>query len=99
MILAEKKEDVVEGEKSKLNSGQRDRMREIRMKLNAAKKLNSIAVLEEERSAIDPNFEKNKKREMVKEKIDKKQEELLKKGFEKNQGYMEQSAKHQGHLK
>lgn len=63
------KEDVITSEKSKLNEKQRDRLREIRLKLNAAKKQNSLAVLEEEKRAVDPHFEKNKKKEIVKEKI------------------------------
>ncbi|KAL4438066.1 hypothetical protein ABPG74_016845 [Tetrahymena malaccensis] len=86
------KEDVIVSDKSKLNEKQKDRLREIRLKLNEAKKLNSLAVLEEEKRAVDPYYEKNKKKEIIKEKAQKKQDELIKKGFEKNQQYMEQSA-------
>ncbi len=71
------KEDIVTSEKSKLNENQRDRLREIRLKLNAAKKQNSLAVLEEEKRAVDPYFEKNKKKEIIKEKIQKKHDELI----------------------
>jgi hypothetical protein len=36
--------------------------------MNEAKKLNSLAVLEEEKKAVDPYYEKNKKKEIVKQK-------------------------------
>jgi len=36
--------------------------------MNEARKLNSLAVLEEEKKAVDPYYEKNKKKEIVKQK-------------------------------
>ena len=63
--------------------------------MNEAKKLNSLAVLEEEKKAVDPYYEKNKKKEITKQKQERKKQELVQKGFETNQAYMQSSAKQQ----
>ncbi len=39
---------------------------ELRQKINEAKKLNAGAVLEEEKMATDPNYERNKRKEEAK---------------------------------
>jgi len=46
---------------NKLNEKFASRIQDIRLKINEARRLNSKAVLEEERKAIDPNYNKNKK--------------------------------------
>ena len=59
---------VIEGDSilpvsKNLNERQRDKLMELRQKINEAKKLNAGAVLEEEKMATDPNYEKNKRKE------------------------------------
>lgn len=77
---------------NKLNEKFANKINDIRLKLNEARRLNSKAVLEEERKAIDPNYNKNKKIQKIKEKKQIREQELEFKGLGSDQLYMNQTA-------
>ena len=76
----------------KLNSNQRNKLLEIKMKKNEAINLNNKAVLEEEKEANDPEFLKRTKREKWEAKKKELDEELKFKGIDEKKLYLNQPA-------
>eukprot|EP00828_Plagiopyla_frontata_P005567 TRINITY_DN12274_c0_g1_i2.p1 TRINITY_DN12274_c0_g1~~TRINITY_DN12274_c0_g1_i2.p1 ORF type:complete len:365 (-),score=86.21 TRINITY_DN12274_c0_g1_i2:132-1226(-) len=86
----------------KLKQEQFNRLQELQMKMNEARTLNNKAVIEEEKKATDPNYNKKIKRDNWVKKINQINKEFDTKGIAEDKQYLDMTAKQQqayDHLK
>lgn len=81
----------------KLSKGQKDRLLELKLKINEAKTLNNRAILEEQRNNLTEEQKKLKENQVYEERRKEKLEELQFKGIDQEKKYMNYTAQQQEH--